>query len=91
MRDREADQVFVDASAAYRLSSIERLRTLDGDDPLALEVGTLDDVDAMLIALLAVEATDGAPNRAEVAEATARRIGFDASRARRVAGPGRGR
>ncbi len=84
MRDREADQVFVDASAAFRLRSIERLRTLDGDDPLALEAGRLDDVDAMLIALLAVEATDGGSNRAEVAEATAGRIGFDASRARRV-------
>ncbi len=84
MRDREADQVFVDASAAFRLRSIERLRTLDGDDPLALEAGRLDDVDAMLIALLAVEATDGASDRAEVAEATAGRIGFDASRVRRV-------
>ncbi len=84
MRDREADQVFVDASAAFRLRSIERLRTLDADDPLALEAGRLDDVDAMLVALLALEATDGAGNRAEVAEATATRIGFDASRARRV-------
>ena len=84
MREREADQVFVDASAAFRLRSIERLRTLDADDPLAVEAGRLSDVDAMLIALLAIEATDGASNRAAVAEATAERIGFDSSRARRI-------
>ncbi len=84
MRSREADQVFVDASAAFRLRSIERLRTLDADDPLALEAGRLDDVDAMLVALLAIEATDGASDRAEVAEATAERIGFEPSRVRRV-------
>lgn len=84
LRDRETDQVFVDASAAFRLRSIEGLRTLDADDPLALEAGHLDDVDAMLVALLALEATDGASNRAAVAEATARRIGFDAGRVRRV-------
>ncbi len=84
LRERETDQVSLDASAAYRLSSIERVRTLDVDDPLALELGELDDVDAVLIALLAVDATDGASNRAGVAEATARRIGFDMSRVQRV-------
>jgi UTP:GlnB (protein PII) uridylyltransferase len=84
MREREADQVSLDASAAYRLSSIERLRTLDVDDPLALELGELDDVDALLIAVLAVDATDGASNRADVAEATARHLGLDPSRLRRV-------
>ncbi|MET1049934.1 MAG: cation:proton antiporter [Acidimicrobiales bacterium] len=84
LRDREADQVSLDASAAYRLSSIERVRTLDVDDPLALELGDLDDVDAVLIALLAIDATDGASSRADVAEATARRIGLDSTRVRRV-------
>ncbi len=86
MRDREADQVFVDASAAFRLRSIERLRTLDADDPLALEAGRLDDVDAMLVALLALEATDGAGNRAEVAEADR-----DPHRLRRLAALGASR
>ncbi|MFI5293107.1 MAG: hypothetical protein ACHQ02_09590, partial [Candidatus Limnocylindrales bacterium] len=84
LRDREADQVSLDASAAYRLSSIERVRTLDVDDPLALELGELDDVDAVLIALLAIDATDGASSRADVADATARRIGLDSTRVRRV-------
>jgi len=84
LREPEADQVSFDVSAAYRLRSVERLRTLDGDDPLALEVGRLDDLDAVLIALLVVDATDGGSNRAAVAEATARRIGLDPTRVRRV-------
>ena len=84
MRNREADQVSLDASAAYRLSSVERLRTLDVDEPLALEVGAVEDVDVVLVVLLAVDATDGASNRGDVAEATARHLGFDPTRLSRV-------
>ncbi len=78
------DQVGLDDTTSYRLVSIERLRTLDGDDPLALEVGRLDDVDALLLALLVVDAADGGARRAAVAAATAERLGFDPARVRRV-------
>ena len=44
----------------------------------------LDDDAPMLVALLALEATDGAPNRVEVAVATAERIGLDAGQVNRV-------
>jgi Kef-type K+ transport system membrane component KefB len=84
LKDRE-DQVGLDTSAAYRLRSVERLRILDADDPLVVELRALDDLDVVLLALLAIDATDGAPSRARVAQAIADRIGVDASRARKVA------
>ncbi len=83
LRDRE-DQVGLDATAAYRLRSIEHLRALDADDPLASAVQGLDDVDAFLLAVLLVDAADGARHRSSVATATLRRIGLDPARAGRV-------
>ena len=78
------DQVGLDATAAYRLRSVEQLRLLDADDPLLQELRRVDDLDAVLLALLAVDATDGAPDRVRVAKATAERVGLDPSRVRRV-------
>jgi Kef-type K+ transport system membrane component KefB len=84
LKDRE-DQVGLDTSAAYRLRTVERLRVLDVDDPLAVELRALEDLDVVLVALLAVDATDGAGSRTRVALAVAERIGFDDTRARKVA------
>ena len=78
MRNREADQVSLDASAAYRLSlRSSACAPSTSTSPLALELGEVEDVDVVLIALLAIDATDGASNRGDVAEATARHLGFD--------------
>lgn len=84
LKEREGDTVSLDATAAHRMWSLERLRALDADDPLALEVGALNDVDAFLWALLVLDATDGGSNRLSVAAATVDRLGLDLSHGRRV-------
>jgi Na+:H+ antiporter len=84
LRARERESRSLDPGASHRLSSVERLRLLDADDPLALEVGQMADVDALLLALLVLDATDGAPDRVRVASDTLARLGVDEARARRV-------
>ncbi len=85
------DQVGLDATAAYRLRSVEQLRLLDADDPLLTELRRVDDLDAVLLALLAVDATDGAPDRVRVAKATAERVGLRPLPCPQGRGPGRRR
>ncbi len=86
MRDRESAPFAIDALGPYRMVSLETLRALDADDPLAVECRELVDLDAVLLALLIIEATEssGAPDR--VAEATLRRLDLDPATAARVSG-----
>ncbi len=74
LRDRESEPFALDALAAYRMPSLETLRALDPDDPLALEARRLPDLDAVLLALLLIEATESTVGPTRVAEATLRRL-----------------
>jgi len=84
IRERETEPFSLDATAAYRFASLERLRLLDADDPLAVEFARLTDVDTVLLALFVLDATDGGPTRTRVAGALARRLDLDRSSALRL-------
>jgi Kef-type K+ transport system membrane component KefB len=77
LRRRHAEPFTIDPLQAYRFPAMERLRRLDADDPLALEIRALDDVDRLFLAALLADAFD------EMADAVARsrsvldRIGVD--------------
>ncbi len=84
MRDRESEPFALDALAAYRMPSLETLRSLDPDEPLARVARGLPDLDAVLLALLLVEATESTVGPDRVAEATLRRLEVPAPRATRI-------
>lgn len=85
MRDRESEPFAIDALAPYRMPSLEALRALDADDPVAVECRRLVDLDSVLVALLIIEATESSSRRERVAEATLRRLDLDAVSRARVA------
>jgi Kef-type K+ transport system membrane component KefB len=60
LRRRHAEPFTIDPLQAYRFVATERLRRLDADDPVALEIRALDDVDRLFLAVLLSEAPDGA-------------------------------
>jgi len=60
LRRRHAEPFTIDPLQAYRFAGMERLRRLDADDPLALEIRALDSVDRLFLATLLSEAPEGA-------------------------------
>lgn len=84
LRDRESEPFALDALAAYRMASLETLRALDPDDPLALVARSLPDLDAVLLALLLIEATESTVAPERVAEATLRRLEVPAPRTAKI-------
>lgn len=84
LRDRESEPFALDALAAYRMPSLETLRSLDPDDPLGTECRRLTDLDAVLLALLLIEATESTVGPAKVAAATLRRLEVPGPTAARI-------
>ncbi len=60
LRRRHEEPFTIDPLQAYRFVAMERLRRLDADDPVALEIRALDGVDRLFFAVLLSEAPDGA-------------------------------
>ena len=55
LRRRAGEGIWLDAPARHSLQVTERLRMLDGDDPLAMEVRALEHVDRLLLAAFLIE------------------------------------
>ena len=62
LRRRAGDGISLDGTRTHRLQVPERLRMLDGDDPLALEVRTLEHVDRLLLAAFLIEWLEDEPD-----------------------------
>ena len=77
LRRRAGDGISLDGSYAHRLQIPERLRMLDGDDPLALEVRTLEHVDRLLLAAFLIESLDEEPDPQRLASAALFRLDID--------------
>jgi Kef-type K+ transport system membrane component KefB len=86
LRDRESEPFAIDALGPYRMPSLERLRALDVDDPIAQECRLLGDLDSVLLALLIIEATESSTAPGRIADATTQRLGLDAAVRVRVRG-----
>jgi Kef-type K+ transport system membrane component KefB len=57
---RHAEPFTIDPLQAYRFAAMERLRRIDADDPLALEIRALDSIDRLFLVTLLSEAPEGA-------------------------------
>ncbi|MBA2609758.1 MAG: cation:proton antiporter [Actinobacteria bacterium] len=64
----------IDPLGRYRFESVERLRRLDGDDPIAVEAQHLLDPRPLILALLLVDALDAEYDAASVADAVGREL-----------------
>ena len=81
LRRRHDEPFTIDPLQAYRFAAMERLRRLDADDPLALEIQALDDMDTLFLAALLGEALGDGPDPVGDATALVRRLGVDRARA----------
>jgi Na+:H+ antiporter len=61
LRRRHADPFAIDPLQPYRFAGMDRLRRLDADDPVALEIRALESIDRLFLAVLLSEAAPGAP------------------------------
>jgi Kef-type K+ transport system membrane component KefB len=78
---RDHDGFAMDPLQAYRCRSMERLRALDGDDPLADEILGLDRVDDLLLAAWLADVFDELPDPSSSAAAVLRRVGISGEQA----------
>ncbi|MEO7555755.1 MAG: cation:proton antiporter [Acidimicrobiales bacterium] len=85
LRDR-ADPVSLDPLQSHRFASMERLRMLDADDPIAMEIDALEHVDRLLLAAWLIEACDDEAEPARAARATLARLDLDDAERRAVEG-----
>lgn len=74
---RRDDARAMDPLARYRLAGLERLRRLDGDDPVAVVAQQLLHPDRLILALLLMDATDGSANTIDQARAFVDDIGLE--------------
>jgi Kef-type K+ transport system membrane component KefB/predicted amino acid-binding ACT domain protein len=82
-----SDPFTIDPLGVYRFDSIDRLRRLDPDDPVAVEASRLLHPDRLLLALFLVETLDGAlDDPVKAATAVVRRLGLDPEAAHAVLG-----
>jgi Kef-type K+ transport system membrane component KefB len=81
LRRRHDEPFILDPLQAYRFAAMERLRRLDADDPLALEIRALDDVDALFLAALLSEVLGDGPDPVGDAAAVVGRLGIEPGRA----------
>jgi Kef-type K+ transport system membrane component KefB len=77
LRRRHDEPFTIDPLQAYRFAAMERLRRLDTDDPLALEIRALDNLNALFLAALLSEALSDGPDPVGDAEALVRRLGVE--------------
>ncbi|HET6948963.1 MAG TPA: cation:proton antiporter, partial [Acidimicrobiales bacterium] len=78
LRERHAEPFTIDPLQAYRFPAMERLRRLDADDPVALEIRALDHLDRLFLAALLADALDDTADAGSRAGALLDRIGADA-------------
>jgi UTP:GlnB (protein PII) uridylyltransferase len=78
LRQRHAEPFTIDPLQAYRLRAMERLRRLDADDPLALEIRALEHLDRLFLGALLAEALDDVRDPVGDAQAVLRRLGVGA-------------
>jgi UTP:GlnB (protein PII) uridylyltransferase len=77
LRRRTREGISLDGSHVHRLQIPERLRTLDGDDPLALEARTLEHVERLLLAAFLIEWLDDEPDPERTARAVLYRLDIE--------------
>jgi Kef-type K+ transport system membrane component KefB/glycine cleavage system regulatory protein len=77
LRRRHDEPFTIDPLQAYRFAAMERLRRLDADDPLALEIRALDDINALFLAALLIEALSDGPDPVGDADALVGRLGVE--------------
>lgn len=78
-RLRRGSSLSIDLLEAYRMPSFERLRRLNGGDPLAVEAGRLLHPDVLLLALWLVDTLEAVDDPAGAARAIVARLGLDAA------------
>ena len=76
-RRRGSDSRAMDPLARYRLASLERVRRLPGDDPVAIEAQRLLHPDRLILGLLLVDALDGLTDRIDAARAVADELALE--------------
>jgi Kef-type K+ transport system membrane component KefB len=77
LRRRHDEPFTIDPLQAYRFGAMERLRRLDADDPVALEIRALENMDVLFGAALLAEALDDERDPPGVAARVLDRLGFD--------------
>jgi Kef-type K+ transport system membrane component KefB len=77
IRRRRTASLSVDLLESYRMPSFERLRRLDGGDPVAVEASRLLQPEVLLLALFLVDALEAVPAPAAVAAKVVARLGLD--------------
>ncbi len=84
-RRRVGDATSLDGTGGHRpVLMMERLRLLDEEDPLAVEVRILQHVDRLLLAGFLVESLDEEPEVSATSERVLMRLGIDADERRAV-------
>jgi Kef-type K+ transport system membrane component KefB len=76
LRGRRASSHSVDLLESYRMPSLEHLRRLDPNDPVAVEAARLLDPDRLLLATFLADALSDVPNPAGTAEKIVTRLGL---------------
>ncbi len=76
-RHRARDSASLDGSSSHRLQVMERLRLLDEDDPLSVEVRALANVDRLLLGAFLVEALEDEPDQERKAGLLLKRLDLE--------------
>lgn len=76
-RRRAGDGISLDGTRSHRLQVMERLRLLDEDDPLSIEVRALQDVDRLLLAAFLVETLEDESEPDDAAVAVLHRLALE--------------
>ena len=79
LRRRRDDPFLVDPASAYRLAAMDRLRLLDPDDPVAVEVRRLGHIDRFFLGAFLIEALRDAESPVVDARAVVTRLGLAAA------------
>jgi Kef-type K+ transport system membrane component KefB len=74
LKDRQRESFSLDPLTSHRVVSMEKLRMLNEDDPLAVEVHALERVDRLLLASWLAEVLEDDPDPVRAARATLRRL-----------------
>ncbi len=76
-RARRRDGLSLDPLEAHRFESMERLRMLDADEPLALEIRQLEHVDRVLLATFLADVLEEEPEPVTSTRSLLARLGID--------------
>lgn len=76
LRDRGSDGLSLDPLDTHRVQTMERLRMLDADDPLAEEIRRIEQLDLVFLSAFLVDITEDDPDPDDLSGATVRRLGL---------------